>query len=52
MLITVEIKNCEQCRHMDHSGAKLICGHPDIYLVSGFSLRIISVIYKKEIGKE
>jgi hypothetical protein len=35
MLITVEVKNCGQCRHRDHSGAftkggaRQICGHSD-----------------------
>ena len=35
MQITVEINNCRQCRHVDHSGsftaggARAICGHSD-----------------------
>ena len=35
MLITVEVNNCRQCRHRDHSGgfthggARGICGHSD-----------------------
>lgn len=35
MLVTVEIKTCQGCNHIDHSGAftvrgaRPICGHPD-----------------------
>ena len=35
MIVTVDIKNCERCRHIDHSGsftvrgARPICGHSD-----------------------
>lgn len=35
MIVAVNIKNCLDCRHRDHSGAfteggaKLICGHSD-----------------------
>ena len=36
LTITVCVRGCEDCRHIDHSGAftpggaKMICGHPDI----------------------